>query len=97
MTADIYSYTFKYFYSGLPVRFRKASGFLPGRRLLSYLLTGLLTDLLTEGTFTADAAAYELLTALAYRGPHIVESDPGPPRQESISFIKKSNKEMVCF
>jgi hypothetical protein len=61
MTAYIYSYTFKYFYSGLPVIFRSASGkpsgFLPGRGLFSYLLTGLLTDLLTEGIFTADAAA----------------------------------------
>ena len=67
MTADIYSYTLNYFYSGLPVRFRKASGFLPGRGLFSYLLTGLLTDLLTEGTFTADMAAYgELLTASAW-------------------------------
>ena len=59
MTADIYSYTFNNSYSGLPVGFRKPSGFLPGRGLFSYLLTGLLTDLLTEGTFTADAAAYE--------------------------------------
>ena len=57
MTADIYSYTFNYFSSGLPVSFRKASGLLPGRGLFSYLLTGLLTDLLTEGTFTAYAAA----------------------------------------
>ena len=58
MTAVFYSYTFIFFYSGLPVSFRKASGLLPGRGLFSYLLTGLLTDLLTEETFTADAAAY---------------------------------------
>ena len=57
MTADIYSYTLKYLYLGHPVSFRKPSGFLPGRGLFSYLLTGLLTDLLTEGTFTAYAAA----------------------------------------
>jgi len=89
MTADIYSYTFKYFYSGLPVSFRKPSGFLPGRGLFSYLLTGLLTDLLTEGTFTADAAAYELLTALAYRGPHIAESDPGAAKAGMDQFHKE--------
>ena len=72
MTADIYSYTFKYFYSGLPVRFRKASGFLPGRGLLSYLLTGLLTDLLTEETFTADAAAYRTVDGVGLsRSPHL--------------------------
>ena len=72
MTADIYSYTFNYFYSGLPVRFRKASGFLPGRGLFSYLLTGLLTDLLTEETFTADAAAYRTVDGVGLsRSPHL--------------------------
>ena len=80
MTAYIYSYIWIFFIRAFRSAFRKPSGFLPGRGLFSYLLTGLLTDLLTEGTFIADAAAYELLTALAYRGPHIVDSDPGAPK-----------------
>jgi hypothetical protein len=90
MTADIYSYTFKYFYSGLPVRFRKASGLLPGRGLLSYLLTGLLTDLLTEGTFTADAAAYGTadgvglaLRTEVHNSLNLLNLAPGPKRVPS--------------
>ena len=72
MTADIYSYTFIFFDSGLPVNFRKASGLLPGRGLFSYLLTGLLTDLLTEETFTADAAAYRTVDGVGLsRSPHL--------------------------
>ena len=57
MTADIYSYILIFFIRAFRSAFRRPSGFLPGRGLLSYLLTGLLTDLLTEGTFTAYAAA----------------------------------------
>ena len=90
MAADIYSYTFKYFYSGLSVRFRKASGLLPGRGLLSYLLTGLLTDLLTEGTFTADAAAYGTadgvglaLCTEVHNSLNLLNLAPGPKRVPS--------------
>ena len=65
-------FTLTYFFSGLPVSFRKASGLLPGRGLFSYLLTGLLTDLLTEETFTADAAAYRTVDGVGLsRSPHL--------------------------
>ena len=68
----MFTLTLLFFYSGLPVSFRKASGLLPGRGLFSYLLTGLLTDLLTEETFTADAAAYRTVDGVGLsRSPHL--------------------------
>ena len=75
MTADIYSYTFKYFYSGLPVSFRESFRITSRTRAFELPADGSADGPADGGTFTADAAAYELLTALAYRGPHIVESD----------------------
>ena len=58
MTAYTYSYTLKLFYSalldGLPESFRIPSGTRP----FSYLLTGLLTDLLTEGNFITYGPTY---------------------------------------
>ena len=82
--AVIYSYHLVLLYSALPVFFRKPSGFFPGRGLFTYLLTGLLTDLLTERDFTAYGAAYRdclrRWLSTDYQGSQLAHCDRKGPK-----------------
>ena len=81
--------------SGLP------SGNLPepsGMRLFSYLLTGLITDLLTEANFAAYGPAYGgCLRRWLGSTSNSLNLTQASPRQELSSFIKRSVKKTVCF
>ena len=102
MTVYMYSYILIFLFgrSGIWTVFQEASGFLPGRGFLSYLLPGLLTDL-TYGAQIHYLRGY----VQNYLRRSLTESPSslnltlrlGPPRQESISFTKKSSKGIVCF
>ena len=98
MTAVFYSYTFIFIYSGpsgqLPESFRITSG----TRAFELPADGSADGPADGGDFHCWRGCLQnCWRRWLIEVPTSLNLIPGPPRQESISFIKKSNKEMVCF